>query len=85
MDKIATDAQTDSAIFRKNILAFQMQSAVLGKVVVRELNSGLYLNETGFLTREIENGKRFDTATVALQEAKRVRLQAAEVVSISKS
>jgi len=82
MDSIESDTQTDSTIFGKNILNFQLQSAALCKVVVREIYSGLYLDEVGLLTQEIEHAKRFDSATVALLEARSLRLYGAEIVSI---
>jgi hypothetical protein len=78
MDSIESDTQSGSAIFRKSLLS----SAVLTKVVVREIHSALYLNDAGLLTREIENAKRFDSATVALLEASSLNLQAAEIVLI---
>jgi hypothetical protein len=78
MFNIESDTQTGSAIFRKNLLT----NAVLSKVVVREIHSDLYLNAAGLLTQEIENAKRFDSATVALLEASSLRLQAAEIVPI---
>ena len=64
------------------MLNFQLQSNTLSEVVVREITSRLYLNETDFLTREIEHAKRFNSAIVALWEASRLRLQAAEIIPI---
>jgi carbamate kinase len=70
---IQTDTQAISATLLK-------QSAAISKVVVREKHSALYLSETGSMTPDIEKAKRFDSDTVALLEAIRLKLQAVEIV-----
>ena len=82
MDSIESDTQTGSTIFGKNILNFQLQSAALCKVVVREIYSGLYLDEVGLLTQEIEHAKRFDSATAAILEASCRGHYITEIVSL---
>jgi hypothetical protein len=79
----ATDQLTGSARFRANTLGFQFQSAILSKIVIREVHSGLYLSQGDLLTPVIENGQRFDSCAVALEAATRLKLQDVELVPIS--
>lgn len=70
-----TDKQRASTLFLK-------KSGGLGKIVIRDMEFGLYLNDREFMTDDIEEGKRFESSAAALAEIARLKLPSAEVISI---
>jgi len=68
---------SDSAIFRE--IQFDSRSLPT-EVVIQEIPSRLYLSESDFLTRDIENARKFDSCAAALEETTHLKLSSVQLV-----
>ncbi len=67
----------DSAAFRE--IQFDRRSLPT-EVVIQEIPSRLYVSESDFLTVEIENARKFDSSSAALEETTLLKLHSVQLV-----
>ena len=73
----ASDHSADFGLFRE--LQFDHRS-LPNEVVIQEIPSRLYLTESDFLTRDIENARKFNSCAAALEETMHLKLQSVQLV-----
>jgi hypothetical protein len=73
----ASNHSADFGLFRE--IQFDSRSLPT-EVVIQEIPLRLYLSESDFLTRDIENARNFASCAAALEETTHLKLQSVQLV-----